>query len=40
MLDEVWEDLALLEAEWEERRLSVRERLLAGAKIEGGGSVD
>jgi hypothetical protein len=39
MLDEVRKDLAFLEAEWEERRRSIQERLLAGAEIEGGGKV-
>ncbi len=40
MLDEVRKELAFLEAEWEERRRSIQDRLLAGAKIEGGGRID
>ena len=39
MLDQVRKELAFLEAEWEERRRSVQERLLVGAEIEGGGRV-
>jgi hypothetical protein len=40
MLDEVRNELTCLEAEWEERRLSVQARLLEGAEIEGGGRSD
>jgi hypothetical protein len=39
MPDEVRKELEYLKAEWEQRRRSIQDRLLAGAEIEGGGRV-